>query len=881
MKTKWDVLFFLGLAVPAIVVFRSFFSAGPLVFGDAPFYYPKAFEDLSLEPSIWESRGRLGVVTDLYWIYPLMVLYGILGELGLNNDIIIRLIFYFPAVSFALFSSWLFAGQLGFSRIVRFFCSLFYTFNTYFILLIDGGQVGVALAYGLFPLALLHLHKLISSKNRLQFFITIFVFLLLGTADARFAIISIFTFIVWAGLEHFTSLKKIRSQNLTKFVLFGITLLLLSLYWIIPVLVIEPTTGSTARSTSQLISILHPLFLFQPHWPLNEFGKISPPQWFFLGIPFLIFKNLFFKSRQTLVFVSCFLFFVFFTKGSTGVLGNLYTLGIETIPLASAFSDTTKFFAPLLLFAGVLIGASVQNLHRMFKKKIISSLAVVCVFIYLLFLVYPAILGNMNGVLAGRSLPKDFEILASKIYSEDEFFRTVWFPERHPFSFETKTKPALDAKSLVETRGLATLNVGTLDRFNFMHSSLFLDWFNLLGIKYMIFSDDPRRINFSREEKEEWHNFIGLAEKTRGLTKVGSDITLPVYQLEQTKPRIFAVERLLAVVGGDDIYEQLKAQDAGFSVGNQVFVFFEDGKWDPKSLYDVTSDSVILIFNNKSKEDLVLSFMQKYFIGPLDSSASEWAIRGSKDYLKWKYELLVNGITTKEFDYGKGVAFSSQPKEKIVFELIAPRDGEYILAIRSMPAPHTSSLYGVFQDTRLEINSLPSDRFSWYTKELGLNAGRYSLVLENTNGFQVINVVALIPKGEWEAANVLTDKLMQKFQVLESGYVPLKEKWVAIHYRQENTTKYIVDLQSQYNWLIFTDSYHPQWALIQDGKYSGSLPAYSMINVFYANGLSTTKLIFRGREKIFSAFMVSGFGFLTLMVLFAMSLFKRHKKDNP
>lgn len=878
MKTKGDVLFFLGLAVPAIVVFRSFFSAGPLVWGDAPFYYLKAFEDLSLEPSIWESRGRLGVVTDLYWIYPLMVLYGILGKLGLSNDIIIRLIFYFPAVSFALFSSWLFAGQLRFSRIVRFFCSLFYTFNTYFILLIDGGQVGVALAYGLFPLALLHLHKLISSKNRLQFFITIFVLLLLGTADARFAIISIFTFIVWAGLEHFTSLKKIRSQNLAKFMLLGITLLLLSLYWIIPVLVIEPTTGSIARSTSQLISILHPLFLFQPHWPLNEFGKIAPPQWFFLGIPFLIFTNLFFKSRQTLVFVPCFLFFVFFAKGSTGVLGNLYTLGIETIPLASAFSDTTKFFAPLLLFAGVLIGASVQNLHRLFKKKVISALMIVSIFIYLLFLVYPAVLGNMNGVLAERSLPKDFKVLANKIYSEEGFLRTVWFPERHPFSFDTKTNPALDAKSLAETRGLGALNVGTLDRFNFMHNSLFLDWFDLLGIKYMIFSGDPRKISFSQKEREERQNLIGLAEKTRGLVRVDLGTTFPIYRLEQAKPRVFAVEKLLAVVGGDDIYEQFREKDGSFSVGNQAFVFFEDGKWNPRNLQDVTPNSTALIFNKKNKGDLVLSFLQGYFKGPSDNIKSDWAIRNPKEYLRWKYELLVNKIETKEFDYGRGIAFSSQPKEKIMFDLRTSQDDEYILAIRSMSAPYSSSLYGFFQDKKLEINSPSSDRFGWYTKELRLSAGRYSLVLENTNGFQVINVVALIPKGEWEAANVLTDKLVQKFQVLESGYVP-KEKWVTIPYRQKNATKYTVNLQSQYNWLIFTDSYHPQWTLTQDGKYSDPLPAYSMVNVFYTNGLSTTELVFRGREKVFSAFIISGFGFLVLVVLFAIFLFREHRGD--
>jgi len=51
--------FFLGLGIPAVIVFRFLISPGDFVWGDSPFFWKESFGDLvSFEPSAWTARGN-------------------------------------------------------------------------------------------------------------------------------------------------------------------------------------------------------------------------------------------------------------------------------------------------------------------------------------------------------------------------------------------------------------------------------------------------------------------------------------------------------------------------------------------------------------------------------------------------------------------------------------------------------------------------------------------------------------------------------------------------------------------------------------------------------------------------------------------------------
>src|SRR5258708_19491119 len=93
---------FLSILVAVLLVFKKFFLPGPLVFGDAPYFYNQGLKELVSLPVAWLSRGNsLGGPNLFLWIYPLMLVYGFFGTfLLLVIDLILRILFYFPSLLF-------------------------------------------------------------------------------------------------------------------------------------------------------------------------------------------------------------------------------------------------------------------------------------------------------------------------------------------------------------------------------------------------------------------------------------------------------------------------------------------------------------------------------------------------------------------------------------------------------------------------------------------------------------------------------------------------------------------------------------------------------------------------------------------------------------
>lgn len=852
--------FLILLAVPAFLVFRAFFlpaspagGPGPLAWGDAPYFYPEGLRELVSEPAAWVSRGNnFGAVNNILWLSPLMFLYGALHTfLGLGNDIIIRILFYFPAVILAFVTPVLFTRYLKLPRTTQFFASLLYGLNTYFLLLIDGGQVGVALAYGIFPLSLLFLRKLWDKPSPNNFYLALIFLVLTSIADPRIAIISLLTLFIWVLADQITGNRKLQLNEVRWAAVLVVAYVAVSSYWLLPLLKISGQEFE--GSGTSFVLLRHSLLLFQPHWPLNEFGKISMPPFYFLGIPILVFGSLLFTfsrqkqvfrraSHNVLVFGLVFLLLTFLVKGESPPLGQAYQWVVANFPFGAAFRDSTKFFAPLLLFGGLLIGITVDAVGRWRRPSTLL------VYIYLLFLIHPAVLGNLNFVLSSRTHSPDLGVIYERLRNDEGFFRTAWFPEKHPLTLHTQEKPALDAKELTDERPFASLNVGTFDLFNFLHREEFLDWFDLLGIKYFVFSGDHREVELNDEKRKEWNNLLELVDGIPGLERVDWDVDIPVYRNSQTKPHLFFTDKLIAVVGSDNIYQKLREANFDFSVSNQAFVFFEDGKLEPRDLQGIASESAVLVFNEKGEEDLAMSFLQKYFVKPADAVSSEWAVRSPGDYLRWKYELLVNKVDTKEFDYGRGIAFSTVKGEKISWSLDVPNGGDYILAVRAL------------QETE----------FSWDISEVRLEKGIYPLTLTNDTEFAAVNVAALIPKKDWESAQDLVRQFTGHFPVEKLDGVDELEKlitgsgWQEVNFEKINQTRYKIAPTSDISWLVFTDSYHPMWKFEKGVELLPSYPFYSAVNGFYVEpNWRDTWIVFDGQREV-----RWGFYYTTVFALF-------------
>lgn len=848
MNKKINLLaYILLIAVPVSLVFISFFKPLHLVWGDAPFYPPEGLKELVAAPVVWSQKGiDFGGRNLALWLSPIMLLYGAINKyLNLNNDLIIRILFYFPAVILAGLGPFFLTKYLKLSKTIQFFSSLFYVLNTYFLLLIDGGQVGIALAYGIFPFGVLLWKKFLDDKSVNKFATAFLVSAVLCYIDPRITILLFLALFLWRILESLVE-KKIGSiLTLGWLILAGILLIPVNAFWLLPLTKSGIGGLSTAVTNLQLSSLLNSLFLFAPNWPSNFYGKVVPPFFYFALVPLLLFGSLLFKdmAKKYFVFAIMFLFFAFVAKGTTPPLGNWYEYFVNKIPFGSIFRDSSKFFIPMILLAGILIGNTLETLSGLSKKTYFKAAIFGMGYIYLLLLINPAILGKLNFNLSGRKESFDYPIIANHLSSESADFKTLWFNEKPQIAFETNKKPALSANQLSAYRPFSAITEGE-DAYNFLNNPDFPDWLRVLGIRYVILSGDARNIEPTEKDAKNWQEENKLVSQTKGLIRQNWDTQIPVYKVENARPETYSVKKLAMVVG----------QDLPLSGNMPASVYVEDGKFDPKILESVKADSLSVIFNGGNQTDLAMSFLQKYFKSPSDSEKSEWSGFNAGQYLKVKYELLIRGFKLRDFDYGRGLAFSTQKDELVKYVFDIPKDGDYVIATRSATDKN--------------------QKLTWSTEKRSLKAGSYQVDIKNSAGLQVLNVVAVIPESEYNDSVKLAQKYISKFGTVRDLGISIAD-WhpVAVTKADKLYTDY--KLNQGDNWLIYTQNFDNDW--VSDAQNGIHLPVFSMINGFYTESGNIT-INFAGQEVLEKGTRVTfGSVFVLLVSYLAYAIYRRFK----
>ncbi len=886
-KNKLLLLLLVGFVLPLLLVYKNFFLPGVLTFGDAPYFYLENLKELFNIPFLWSFRNdNFGAPQQpILWLYLPTFLLGLLNHyLNIDNEVLIRVIFYFPCVILSIVGTWLFVGQFTKNSFAKFFSSIFYTFNSYILTLIDGGQIGIALSYGLFPLAsyaILCFWKKQSLKN---FLLSLLLLFLLSNTDLRVFIIEIF-FIALIILAKYFRLNDLgfNFSKALRFCLLFICLLLVDSFWLIPFITNISSASLTVfksnAASSNLVSLVDSFFLFQPHFPLNEFGKTFPLPIFFIFLPVLILNFFIFGKRHShkqtkfLLYISLiYLFFVFLAKGANPPLGIFYQKVISAIPLGFAFRDSSKFFIPTLSLVCLLLAFSIQNILKILKKKPKeASVFLTFIYIYLLFLVYPALIGDLSGVL-GKRIFLNSEI---KLQDKNFFYRTLWFPEKIPTTFATWKNPALSANDLYKERPFASMTVGSYDLFGFLHSNQLDQWLKLLGVKYVFFPENQRKKIWDKKDYQERAIFLQFIDRISYLKKLTSITTIPVYQIENNLPHILAQKKILIVLGGEQIYNILLSNPK-FQLQNQATLFLEQGNFDPKRFLEIDKDSASVILYNRNKNELPFVFLQQLMLSTLDASKNKWAKNSSDDYLKWKASLFEIGINILDFDFGKGISYSTIKDEKIQQKLTISNTGDYVLALRYTNASTSAGIKLKIDTFETNIKSTDPNNFHWSYFEIpNLTSGSKIIEVTNLGGAVVLNTFLLVDKKTYNQAQIEANKLETNLELfnlntpldLKNLNNQLDTNFLAVEYKIVDPTKYIVDAPKEAKWLTFTDHYDPRWYLGNHQAY----PFYAMVNGFYLadNNYQNLELFYKPQKKVFLGVALS---LVTLTIIIVLSL---------
>lgn len=514
--------------------------------GDFRFFWPESIKDFVTIPSAWDSSLNTGLgqpQLSTLWVTSYFNLTTFFTKLGLDWNLIQIIFWVLPAFFISFLSSFSLFGYLfkdkqslrhKYLRKYSFICGLIYSLNTYFLMVLTGGQLGVSLSYSLIPLVFLRFIKLLndfSLKNSILAGLALSFQLLF---DPRIVYVTIFSLFVYF-LFNSSKFMNIKNKPLL-FVPFAIPILL-NFYWILPLVLIKTSplpAGFDSLEGFKFFSFANfsnGLSLLHPNWPENIFGKLYFLDPKFLVLPILAFSSLLFvrtmkqSNNRTIVFF-CILAFlgVFLAKGANPPFGEINTWLFQNFPGMSMFRDPSKFYVLVALSYSILISFSLIQLSKFVKKNILFFTFI----LYFLVLVSPIL-----GQIRFRDVPNDYLKLKNLLVAEETFSRTLWIPKWQRYGFFSNNHPAIGREELF--KGDFKKQIEQLRK----SERLIKD----LSIKYIIVPYDSGEEIFlsdRRYDEKQYRNTVETLSKISWLKRrVEGFGKITVFELEDYKDHFF------------------------------------------------------------------------------------------------------------------------------------------------------------------------------------------------------------------------------------------------------------------------------------------------------------------------------------------------------
>jgi len=464
------------LLILIIIVFHAWFFPGLLSTFDFPYFSPLMMKNAGVIPHAWGWHSSLDgfamFLSPYSWVFPLIyvpqVIFGNL--LGMSWSLITKIIYLYPYLILAVISPILLIRYIFPKNNFYLLAVLIFLFNTY-ALMLAGGEVFLTLAYVLLPLILIISIKTIDSrapmiKNSIVLGLLVSAQIMF---DPRVAYMTMFTVGIYFLFNICNSL--ILRRILYAFIIPGIIVVLLNTFWIFPSIMhggnpVETLgvaySATTAVNYLSFAKFENTISLLHPNWPENIFGKVSFMKPGFILLPILAFASLLFinklKDKREKLFIIFFSFLgllgAFLSKGSNDPFGGIYLWLFKYFPGFELFRDASKWYLLIALSYTILIPFSTWKIYEWLSRKNRFSILnfqnffLFLVIFYLLFLIRPAIFGQLGGVFKTVIVPQDYARFEKFLYNQPEYFRTLWFPSKQRFGYYSQNHPEMSATAL-------------------------------------------------------------------------------------------------------------------------------------------------------------------------------------------------------------------------------------------------------------------------------------------------------------------------------------------------------------------------------------------------------------------------------------------------
>lgn len=560
--------------------------------GDFRFFWPENIRDFATVPSAWDPSLNTGIgksALGSLWITSYLNFTSFFTNLGLSWNLITILFWIVPAILLSVFSSFLLFRHLFEvkGRRYSFISAVIYTSNTYFLMILTGGQLGVALSYSLVPLVFLRFIKVFENPTLRNSILAGLVLSLQVIFDPRIVYLTLVA-ILFYFLFNLPKLKVFKSPFffLSPFIIS----VLLNAFWILPLFLTKNSPippGFDSVSSFKFFSFAdfsHSFSLLHPNWPENIFGKVYFLKPEFLMLPILAFSSLLFipkikyqkskihikdqkesnslaieqfnnkqslsflqKNRTVLFFSFLGLLGTFLAKGTNPPFGEVNTWIFSNLPGMSMFRDPTKWYLLIALSYSMLIPYGLHHLSKTFSskfksdstglkiQKLLSNLFLLFAFCYLLFLTMPLWLGEQREIFKPKEVPKEYVELKDFLVSQKQFFRTLWIPQWQRFGYFSNTHPAIGRNEVFQD--------DYKQQIKQLRKKEAQDLLKELAVKYIILPYDSESeifLNDRKHDEIQYKDAVFSLRRIPWLKEVSGFGGIHVFEVGETKDRFWS-----------------------------------------------------------------------------------------------------------------------------------------------------------------------------------------------------------------------------------------------------------------------------------------------------------------------------------------------------
>lgn len=498
-----------------------------------------------------------------------------------------------------------------------------------------------------------------------------------------------------------------------------------------------------------------------------------------ISVPFIAFASLIFRRSKLIIWLAIFaLAFVFLGKGTNPPFGSFYEWLVFDSPVLSSFAYQFRkpfmWHIPLMFCYAVLAGFTISYFLGWVRDKTIWSklrkgLFALLILIFLAIPLgagYPLFSGDVHGTM------KPLELLDSRAemyqWLEDNnnggkalVYPSPWrdgMPIPIPPYYYSGTRPSrspLYPEFLRQSRK-DTARMGEL--------------MTAFNGEYLV-ADALRGGGVSEFAPQE---DMALVQQFGPLNVFGSSAD---------PSQLDASASTVAVLGGLEHTVSLVAIDT-FDYSTYPLIFLDQLRINS----DYISDADILV-SGQANLDFYLSMIdEEQVIKPADfvnkNPSTAWA-QAPIHFLQYYLRLPVPRLSNWQHAYGEWFVWITGPSP-LNMSFCAEETGDYDVFIRCLRSGHGTDGIRLWADGELvgdvETES-QSTEFAWEkVGTVNLQAGSHTLTMEDIRGFNVVNIIAVLPEGELEryeeqAASMLETKRIVYIWEAEtamnhSGWIP-------------------------------------------------------------------------------------------------------------